>query len=241
MKLASGPSGLGEKKREAYVANLLARRAASQAEQSDNQSLWKTVAADIGSAAQYTCGRRKRGGLLPCTARKEDEVMAGRARVKEAYSALCAGRGTVDEKRLRETHKNTKRAVQNNERCMRGEVIRETIGSSAVENEDSGKMYHGLRQLGVRLQGKDLTNETSITTKAAKEHFLRIGGEPNHAPEGFGLELLLDLPPNETLSETPSYEAFFGRSEQREAQDEVTLNWSRRHLQEPDLTYTTSW
>ena len=79
---------LAERKRDAYVEHLLARRAKSQAEQNDKQPSWETVAADIRSAAEFTCGRRKRGGHLPCMACKEDEVMAGRARVKETLSPL---------------------------------------------------------------------------------------------------------------------------------------------------------
>ena len=124
--------------------------------------------------------------------------MAGRARVKEAFSALCAARRTVDDMRLRETHKNTKRAHQNNERCMLGEVTRETCNviERAVDDNDSGKMFHGLRQLGVRLQGKAMMTETSVTTTAASEHFLRIGGGP----------WTCVFLPDETFSETPSYE-----------------------------------
>ena len=51
-------------------------------------------------------------------------------------------------------------------------------------------------------------NETSITTTERKTHFFRIGigGEPNHAPEYFGVEPLLDLLPDETLSATRSHE-----------------------------------
>ena len=100
--------------------------------------------------------------------------MAGRARVKEAFSAVCAARRTVDDMRLRGTHKNTKRALQKNERCMLGEVTRETCNviERAVEDDDSSKMFHGLPW------GKAMMTETSVITTAAREHFFRIGGGP---------------------------------------------------------------
>ena len=63
---------------------------------------------------------------------------------------------------------------------MLGEVTRETCNviERAVEDTDSGKMFHGLRQLGVRLWSKAMMTETSVNTTAAREHFLRIGGGP---------------------------------------------------------------
>ena len=95
-------------------------------------------------------------------------------------------------------------------------------------------MYHGLRQVGVRLQGKYMMSETSIATRAAKEHFLRIGGEPNHAPDGLGLALLPDLPPDETLSKTPSHEKCWGAvrdmKESAGGKDEVTIGLVKEAL-----------
>ena len=55
---------------------------------------------------------------------------------------------------------------------MLGEVIREThnVIERAVEDDDSGKMFHGL------LWSKAMMTETSVNTTAAREHFFRIGG-----------------------------------------------------------------
>ena len=63
-----------------------------------------------------------------------------------------------------------------------------------------------------------MMNETSITTTAARECFLRIGGEANHAPEDLGLELLPDLLLDETFSKTPSYAEFLGSGETPEGE-----------------------
>ena len=83
--------------------------------------------------------------------------------------------------------------------CMRGEGIRETCIETerAVEHNDSGRMYCGLRQLGARLQGKNMMNDLSIKTTAAKEH--RLAQQPSmeipceQGNEGLILHIICDL------------------------------------------------
>ena len=69
---------------------------------------------------------------LAADIRRAAEYTCGRRRVKEAFSAFCATRVRF---RIRETCNEIERAV---------------------EDSDSGKMCHGLRQLGVRHSGQRL-------------------------------------------------------------------------------------
>ena len=117
---------------------------------------------------------------------------------------LGTARGTIDEVRMRERHTGTRNVRFRTTRGAR--VVRSYVKLATRSRE---QFHSSLRQLGVRLQGNDMMNETSITTTAAREHFLRMGGEPNHALEVLGLDLLPNLLPDETLSETPSYEEFW--------------------------------
>ena len=65
-----------------------------------------------------------------------------------------------------------------------GEVTRETCNEieRAVENNDSGKMNYGLRQLGVRLLGGDMLNGTSITTPEARNTSFATEENPTTHP-----------------------------------------------------------
>lgn len=110
--------------------------------------------------ADKVCGRGPLPTDLPCN------------------SNLCKARGKPEEPVMRAAHKAAKRATQADERRMRCEAVRDCCNDAewAVDNNDVGKLYKCIKQLGVRLKVEQLAGITGITPEASRKHFEQIGG-----------------------------------------------------------------
>ena len=142
------------------------------------------------------CGRWRLPGDLHCTSLRRDEILEKRAEVQTAYEKLTTSPGTDSELQARAEHRYKKRQSQQFEREVRAELVQEICGEIewARMNNDMGKFYSGIRQLGLRMKEDSKSDSSMIDPGKARQHFLEIGRSENAA----GLSSLGSLEPSET-------------------------------------------
>ena len=129
------------------------------------------------------CGRGRLPGDLHCTSHRRDGILGKRAEVQAAYEKLTTSRGTHSELQARAEHRYKKRQSQQFEREVRAEMVREICGEIewARMNNDMGKFYSGIRQLGLRMKEDSKSDSSTIEPGKARQHFLEISGSENTA------------------------------------------------------------
>ena len=177
-EVARGPSEDAEKRRERFQIETGTRW-----ENMGKPESWEGISAALSGAAAEVCGRGRLPGDLHCTSLRRDEILEKRAEVQAAYEKLTISRGTDSELQARAEHRNKKRQSQQLEREVRAELVQEICGEIewARMNNDMGKFYSGIRQLGLRMKEDSKSDSSTIEPGKARQHFLDISGSENAA------------------------------------------------------------
>ena len=78
---------------------------------------------------------------------------------------------------------------------------------TAYQNDQTGKQYRLLRELGVNLRDDDYSGVEAVTPEACRQHFLKISGEPHH-PSLNVAEQVPQQQVNAELDRKPTFEEF---------------------------------
>ena len=197
--VAPGPCEGAEKRRERFQIEAGTRW----------ENMGKPESWDASPRLLRELQRGGRGRLpcdLHCTSSRRDEILEKRAEVQAAYGKLTTSPGTDSELQARAEHRYKKRQSQQFEREVRTEMVQEICDEIewARMNNDMGKVYAGIRQLGLRMKEDSKIDSSMIEPGKARQHFLEIGSENTAGLSSLGsvssvpVDPQLDVEPSET-------------------------------------------
>ena len=213
-----------EDKKEEYRVMLEER-----VEEMDETPSWKELAEAVTITAEEICGRQPRSSDIPCLESMKPEILRIRKCVADSYFKVQECRGQPNEIEERERHKGVKKWARNQERKQKSLLIKDVCCELdwSIQNHDTGRVYKNIRELCKHLNKVTMRSVEDITAEQARNHFLKIGGEPALQFEQEVLEHVQQRAVREDLGKIPDdaeiLEAMKQMKESAAGLDEVSI------------------